>query len=271
MHRSEYFYFDYIVIMEIKHACSLGPFCHSSNLLQNNNLKKCSYPFDWIFSNCDNVIHCIENDFNIFLDKSYYIEISGNKCGHKYYNDNMWLHHDPLNNKNDYNYYTRCVDRFKQLLKFEKLKLFIMIFVNMDNIEENQNNNIINFNNKFSKYTKNYKLLVIYHIKNKEGNHHSFTHRGNIDFLELHTISFSNGVKFINDADNKYLNTILNATYKFNIENTQLYTPLNIYNGTPFWRLNRDLRATLPINELQGNPPSEGCPILNLHRCKVIG
>jgi hypothetical protein len=46
------------------------------------------------------------------------------------------------------------------------------------------------------------------------------------------------------------------------------YKPLNIYNGTPGRRLNRDLRATLPINELKDNPPSEGCPILNLHRCK---
>jgi len=47
-------------------------------------------------------------------------------------------------------------------------------------------------------------------------------------------------------------------------------TPLNIYNGTPIGRLNRDLRATLPINELKGNPPIEGCPILNLHRCKRL-
>jgi hypothetical protein len=47
------------------------------------------------------------------------------------------------------------------------------------------------------------------------------------------------------------------------------FTPLNIYNGTPAGRLNRDLRATLPINELKGNPPIEGCPILNLHRCKI--
>jgi hypothetical protein len=47
------------------------------------------------------------------------------------------------------------------------------------------------------------------------------------------------------------------------------FTPLNIYNGTPGGRLNRDLRATLPINELKGNPPAEGCPILNLHRCKI--
>jgi hypothetical protein len=46
------------------------------------------------------------------------------------------------------------------------------------------------------------------------------------------------------------------------------FTPLNIYNGTPEGRLNRDLRATLPINELKGNPPSVDCPILNLQGCK---
>jgi len=45
------------------------------------------------------------------------------------------------------------------------------------------------------------------------------------------------------------------------------FTPLKIYNGTPEGRLNRDLRATLPINELKGKPPTEVCPILNLHRC----
>ena len=48
------------------------------------------------------------------------------------------------------------------------------------------------------------------------------------------------------------------------------FTPLNIYNGTPGGRLNRDLRATLPINELKGNPPYEGCTILNLHRCILV-
>ena len=32
------------------------------------------------------------------------------------------------------------------------------------------------------------------------------------------------------------------------------FTPLKIYNGTPEGRLNRDLRATLPINELKGKP-----------------
>ena len=46
------------------------------------------------------------------------------------------------------------------------------------------------------------------------------------------------------------------------------FTPLNISNETPGGRHSRDVRATLPINELKGNPPQEDCPISNLHRCK---
>jgi hypothetical protein len=201
----------------INYVCSLGSICHSSQILKNNNLKNCSYPFDWIFSNYNNIIHCIEDDFNCFLDKSKYISINTSQCGHSYYNKQMFFHHNPLNNENDYNYYTRCVNRFKKLLQNEEHKLFIMIFVNIENIEENVKNDIINFNNKFQKYTKNYTLLCIFHIPNKQCNHHNFTHIYNIDFLELHTLSMSNGVNFNNDDDNGYLNDIINNNYTFNI------------------------------------------------------
>ena len=145
----------------------------------------------------------------------YYISVSNKRCGHSYYDKQMFNHHNPLYNKNDYKYYIRCVDRFKQLLQYEEHKLFIMIFVNMEIIEENQKNDIIYFNNKLSTYTKNYTLLVIYNIINKPNNHHVFTHYDNIDFLELHTLSSSNGLNFTNNNDNDYLNNIINETYKF--------------------------------------------------------
>ena len=47
------------------------------------------------------------------------------------------------------------------------------------------------------------------------------------------------------------------------------YTPLNNYIGTPFGRLTRYLRATLPINQLKGKPLVAVCSILNVHRCKT--
>ena len=203
--------------MEINYVCSLGGHCHSSQLLKVNNLKKCSYPFDWIFSNYNNILHCIQDDFNCFLDKSKYISINNNPCGcgHSYYNNYMFVHHNLLNNENDYNYYIRCVNRFKNLLQYEEHKLFVMIFINIQNVEENVKNDIINFNNNFSKYTKNYTLLVIFHIPNQQQNHHIFTYTGNIHFLELHTLSVSDGVKFENDDDNIYSDNIINSKYNF--------------------------------------------------------
>ena len=134
--------------MEIKYTCSLGMYCHSSEILKRNKIKKCSYPFDWILSNCDNIIHCLEDNFKTFLDKSFYINIRKTMCGHSYYNKRMFNHHNPLRNENDYSYYERCVDRFKKLVKYEEHKLFIMIFINNEyNIDESFKNNIIEFNN----------------------------------------------------------------------------------------------------------------------------
>jgi len=94
-----------------------------------------------------------------------------------------------------------------------------MIFVNMNNVDENIKNKMIEFNNKFSKYTSNYTLLVIFHIPNKEQNHNIFTYNDNINFLELHTLSVSNGVEFVNNNDNIYLDNIINSKYNFNPKN----------------------------------------------------
>jgi len=206
-------------MLEINYTCSLGPLCHSSQIFKRNKYKLCSYPFDWIFSNYDNIIHCIENEFNIFLDKSYYINISQSKCGHSKYNNSMFNHHNPLINAADYDYYVRRVDGFKNLLQKQEHTLFIMVIVNMNNVDENITNKMIEFNNKFSNHTFNYTLLIIFHIPNKNQNHHAFTYKDNIHFLELHTSSLSNGVEFSNCGDNIYLDNIINSKYNFNLKN----------------------------------------------------
>lgn len=206
-------------MLKINYTCSLGPFCQSSQILKTNHLKLCSYPFDWIFSNCDNIIHCIEDNFVCFLEKSYYISRNKSQCGHTKYHERMFNHHNPLTNIDHYNYYVRCVDRFKNLLQKQEHKLFLMTFVNMNNIDENKKNTIIEFNNKLSKYTSNYTLLVIFHIPNKQQNHNIFTCYDNIHFLELHTLSKSNGLKFLNNNDNIYLKNLIYSKYNFNLQN----------------------------------------------------
>jgi hypothetical protein len=129
----------------------------------------------------------------------------------------MFNHFDPRN-ENDYNYYVRCIDRFKNLLQKQEHKLFVMIMINNnDHMNDTIKTNIIEFNTKFSKYTSNYTLLFIFHIANKQQNHH-FTYIDNIHFLELHTLSTSCGVQF-NNNDNLYLDNIIKTQYNFNLKN----------------------------------------------------
>jgi hypothetical protein len=190
--------------------CSLGTLCHTSQLLKRNKFKKDSYPFDWIFSDYHIILHCIRDDFKTFLDKSYYIKINRIKCGHSYYHEKMFNHHNPLDK--DYDYFVRCVERFRSLLKSKKYKIFIMMYVNMDNSKE-EINKTIEFNNSFSKYTSNYILLIIYHMPNNI-RHHYFDYKDNIHILYLYTTSSSDGKEFLNKEDNLYLDNIMKSNYE---------------------------------------------------------
>jgi len=201
----------------IKYTCSLGSLCTASDLLKRNNRKYCSYPFDWIFSDCEMIMDCLNNDFEVFLNKSFYMEIkdasNDNQCGHSIYNPNLFQHRDPRNEK-DYKYYVRCVNRFQELLRQPEHKLFVMININQQEHNDSFRQKIVAFNNSFSKHTCNYTLLFIYHIPNKEQQFHQFTYHDNIHILELHTYSFCHAY-FPDDRDTQYLDTIFTTTYTF--------------------------------------------------------
>ena len=144
--------------MEINYICSLGTRCHSAETIKRNNLKSCSYPFDWCFSDMDIVTDCIKDDFKVYLDPSYYIHNSENQGGHSIYGAYMWWHHNPLSNQNHYSYFMRCVDRLKKLLKLTHHKMFMITFVNGEygSYEDDFNEKVINFNNELQKFTNNY-------------------------------------------------------------------------------------------------------------------
>ena len=206
---------------EITFACSLGPQCHSSNILKRLNIKKESYPFDWIFSNLKNVEHAIKDDFKIFLDKQYYTnENPETKTqSHSYYFENgisMFNHHNPLN-KIHYDYFVRCVNRFNTLITEKENKLFIMTYINLEiKLFTNIQKKIQEFKKFFDSYVINYRFLVILHfISNKQW--HEFNIYDNIDFLILSTKSKSNGLKFIDFEDNIYLDKVILSKYTFNI------------------------------------------------------
>ena len=117
---------------EINYICSLGTVCHPASWAKRMNLKKCSYPFDWIFSDINMVIDCINDDFKKFLDRNNHIpslkpkhKEKKNKSGHKIYGGSMFNHHNILDDE-DYNYFTRCVQRFRTLINKDGNKLFMI-------------------------------------------------------------------------------------------------------------------------------------------------
>ena len=217
-------------LITISHVCSLGNVCQSSQILKDTKLKKESYPFDWIHVNPANIINILEDNFSQFLNKELYENIYSVKfgkytcidysiCGHKIYNSHMFFHHNPKNNDNDYNYFIRCVDRFKQLLKKESNKLFVITFPNLNNEDiENKKNQVIELNNYISTKTSNYYIFVICHILNQKIFKFNILDIDNIKFLLLYTKNKSNGVKLVDLKENEILNNLLLESYSFQIE-----------------------------------------------------
>lgn len=195
-----------------KYICSLGLNCHIANMLKNNNLKLESHPFDWVASSPNTIINCLNDNFNSFLNKSNYYE-HNNNIHHLEYSSLVFNHYNPLNNENDYNYYKRCIDRFNNLLKQKEHKLFIILFINQqERISKEKENEISNLNDELKKHTDNYTLLCINHYPNRKRGYKLYS-VDNIDFLELCTISKSEGLRFINESDNIYLYRLIMHRY----------------------------------------------------------
>lgn len=119
----------------IAHLASLGSFCLPGNVLRNNGLKRYSLPFDWLFSSPQMLIDCLADDFSAFLDRRYYRSISEGRWApgaehelylEKYGIRSVFAHRDPTREE-DYLYFTRCVDRFRALLRSADPKLFLIM------------------------------------------------------------------------------------------------------------------------------------------------
>ncbi len=205
--------------MEFNNVCSLGTLCHTSYFIKQSNLKTESYPFDWIYSNINVIIDCLEDNFSKFLDKKYYVNVKNSPaCSHSLYGNSMFNHYNPLKPE-IYDYYSRCVNRFINLLNNSNNKLFIILNVNQNN-NKNIDSDIINLyklNNLLLSKTSNYKILYINHFSNRTPKYQFTQLHNNIDLLDISTKSKSDGVKFIKDSDNIYFNQIITDNYKFNI------------------------------------------------------
>jgi hypothetical protein len=173
-------------------------------------------------SNLTVVKKSIEDDFADFLNKTSYVNMNNqHKCGHINYCDNMFAHHNPLENEEDYLYFNRCVERFRILLKIPEPKIFIISIINGEHgvgnmVSDEIRTNFIDFDNFLKNYTENYKILVIINYPDKKMNTSKVTNVNNLIFLEIDTLSFNNGINYQNNIDNIYLYDSINKIFNLN-------------------------------------------------------
>jgi hypothetical protein len=125
----------------------------------------------------------------------------------------MWWHHNPANTK-DYEYFVRCVERFRKLLASPNPKLFVVGRINLETYDDAKLDEVVEFNKAFSKHTTNYRILVIVNVVKQAEQRYTITRREDgIDVLELYTLSDSDGLEFHDKKDNAYLDGILKKMY----------------------------------------------------------
>jgi hypothetical protein len=129
---------------------SIGPYCSSADILKSNGLRNSAYPFDYIFSSLEMIKHCIDDRFDIFLDKNYHKYSSKNSSHHLFYskfidteilrkhhiahnlpniannliNREIFLHHNLLNNDVYLSFVRRC-NRLLNLIDNNNKIIFI--------------------------------------------------------------------------------------------------------------------------------------------------
>jgi hypothetical protein len=179
---------------------SFGHRCSSGSIMQKLNLKTESYPFDWLVSKLDIIKDCIETKFVHFLNLNNYItkntetvNIIDNKktsiiCNEEVqvniyyetdihniytYNFKLGLNHRNLINKNDYEYYQRCINRLYELFEkdIQKYYLYFHPIIGPNDFLNNKENildDFDNFNEYIIKKTKNIFGIYFILIRNNE-------------------------------------------------------------------------------------------------------
>ena len=118
---------------------SLGSWCISANIIKESKKRKQAYPFDWIKLSLVNIVHILEDDFKHFIDPNYLcrteskeflqnVEIEGQQISNTYYDiKNCFVHHNPLDDVDNINYFIRCIERFRNI-KYLKEEIAFLIF-----------------------------------------------------------------------------------------------------------------------------------------------
>ena len=207
--------------MPVRHVCSLGSVCQSSRMLQDTGLKRESYPFDWTFSSPISIERVLDDDFGQFLQRDLFVGIGPTQCTHLVYGERMFNHHNPKDNEEHYDYFTRCVSRFRALLATDASKLFVMTFPNLDNDAGSVASikaQVTRLTVYLSSKTRNFRLFVVCHVPRCDALGASVADVSNVRFVTLRTTSVSDGVALTDPRENSTLQRILLDSYTFEVE-----------------------------------------------------
>lgn len=211
------------MVAKVVKYCSLGDECKPGIILRNLGLKTESYPFDWLNCKSDVIKECLKDDFKIFLDRSLYSEQKNTydlerTCKHNVYHSFIennpdpekrifFRHRDPFSVDEDYEYYVRCVERFRELMASSDNKIFLKTFVNKE-INDCLFENSKDLTDFLQSYTTNYVVIA---IKHSTTGYQSFNVKtsDNLVYLDVTTINKTNGGIFENGSDQDYFNSIV--------------------------------------------------------------
>jgi hypothetical protein len=203
--------------IDINYVIPLGSQCFSAFFLKKYNLKYTSYPFDWIFSNPYIILDMLNDNFEKFLNKNYYVFKNENdeKNKHSIYLTDLYMfnHRNPIKDE-DYLYYLRCINRFYKVLQKKEKKLFIMTLLN--NEIKNELDNIILLKSKFDTMTTNSEFVFIFQKTAGYQSKDVYIHE-NIIIIQINTISDSDGIIFTNENDYIFYKEIIDSFYDFKL------------------------------------------------------
>jgi hypothetical protein len=148
-----------------------------------------TYPFDWIVSKLDVLVHCIETDFVEYLRVENYLDkqtetfnlcddVKTHVCNenivyNKYYENDyisdtpenkigtygmkLAMSHHDIRKEPDYQYFQRCIERFKKILALPQQKFYLYVHPIMGMTEYELNvgyGGVLTYFNAFSDYLK---------------------------------------------------------------------------------------------------------------------
>ena len=203
--------------IRIKNIIPFGSQCFSAFFVKSINLKKESYPFDWIFSSPLMIKDILDDNFAKFLYKDNYIIKDPNEKinKHKIYLPelNLFNHRNPIKDE-DYIYYIRCINRFNNILQTSEKKLFLL--TSLRNNFYNELNNLFILRNKLSELTTNYIFVCIFQESDGSNiQHKDLYYYDNLIVVQINTLEYSDGVLFSNESDNIFYKNIIDDLFTF--------------------------------------------------------